>query len=144
MLRIETIAGKIPFIPTKQHIGDCGWDVYSLEHKILQPGETYKFMLGFKILGERGKYYRTEDRSSMALKGLKVIGPVIDNGYRGEVSIILHNMLNIGEFEIKKGDKIAQILVELVEDDNVLETNGELQTITLTDRNTSGYGSTGK
>lgn len=144
MLKIESIEGKYFINPTKSYIGDAGWDVLSLERKVLQPGEIYKFLLGFRIIGEPGKYYRTEDRSSMALKGLKVVGPVIDNGYRGEVSIILANTLSLGEIEINYGDKIGQILIHNVEDDSTLIINKKLQYSELKNREDHGYGSSGK
>lgn len=149
MLFVETIDGTIGGIkfPSKAHEGDAGWDVYSRENKILQPGEHHKFNLGFKILGQKGKVYITQARSSFAINhGINVIGNVIDNGYRGEVSVILQNSNSIGEFEIKENDKIAQILVVPVEDDGVLFVDGVIQDefVNLPSREEKGYGSSGK
>lgn len=143
MLRIESIREGF-YLPTKAYKGDAGFDVKSMENKIMQPGEVYKFKLGFRILGEPGKVYITEDRSSLASKGFIVVGRIIDNGYRGEVSVILNNTLGCGEIEIKVGDKIAQILVHNVDDDNLLIADDEpIQTL-LTERENHGTGSSGK
>jgi len=127
--------------PSKAHSGDAGWDVYSLEDKLLHPNSLYRFKLGFAIIGIPGKVYQVEGKSGLAEKGLTTIGNVIDNQYRGEVSALLINLSNTDKF-IEKGDKIAQILVKNVEDDNILiiDTNP----LTLTDRGEKAYGSSGK
>ena len=145
MLIIRTVKSTPPgFIhPIKSYEGDAGWDVRSIEDKILQPGEHYKFKLGFKIIGQPGKVYLTQARSSYAINyGINVIGNVIDNGYRGEVSVILQNSNAIGKFEVKRGDKIAQILIQNVDDDNTLIINGNLIITELSKREEKGYGST--
>lgn len=148
MLKIKKIEGKIYHKPAKSYQGDAGWDVRSCERKVLQPGETHRFLLGFSIIGEPGRVYMTEDRSSMALKGLHVVGRVIDNGYAGEVSIILYNANGAGEIEIKDGDKIAQILVMPVSDDSLL-IDGEKSLLdqyaaqSLPSREDKGTGSSG-
>lgn len=144
MLRIELIK-KDFYVPTKSYIGDAGWDVMSMEDKVLQPGEHYQFKLGFRILGQPGKVYITHGRSSLAIKhGIDVIGDVIDNGYRGEVSVILQNRYGVGETEIKKGDRIAQILIQDVDDDSRLMIDGRDYTRELGFRKDNAYGSSGK
>lgn len=140
MLNVEPVEGVTDLLlPTKKNEGDAGWDVFSREIKTMRPGETYQFKLGFKVIGEPGKVYLVQDRSSLALRGLSVSGNVIDNGYRGEVSVIMTNNSQHEEWFIK-GDKIAQILVLPVDDDGII--NGKK--IELTNRGDQGYGSTGK
>jgi dUTP pyrophosphatase len=80
-------------------------------------------------------------RSGLALKkGVTVLNTpgTIDSGYRGEVGVIL---INLGEedFEIKKGDKIAQIVIAPVTVAEIVETD----VIDDTDRGEGGFGSTG-
>ncbi len=142
MLKIKTIEGKKPFLPTKSYLGDAGWDVRSLEEITLLKGQIHQFKLGFAIEGEIGKVYITEDRSSLALKGLIVSGKVIDNGYRGEVSVILTNIANAC-YKINIGDKIAQILIYNINDSNVLEVDGLLTASDLPIRESKAYGSSG-
>jgi dUTP pyrophosphatase len=145
MLRLETIEGKEPELPTKSYKGDAGWDFRSMEHKILQPGECYRFMLGFRIIGERGKVYITHARSSLAINhGLDVIGDIIDNGYRGEISIVLQNTYGFGEVEINKGDKIGQILIQDVDDTAKLIVDSVVIDNELPERLDQGTGSSGE
>lgn len=144
MLRIEKIEGKAYYKPTKSYKGDAGWDVRTTERKVLQPGEVHRFMLGFRIIGESGKVYLVEDRSSLALRGLIVTGRVIDRGYMGEVSVIMHNTNSVGEEFFMEGDKIAQILVIPVDEDNLLIDQGDEFAPELPYRDDKGTGSSGK
>jgi dUTP pyrophosphatase len=142
MLNIKTLK-KIK-LPSKSYAGDAGWDVYSQESYLLAPSEAHKFALGFYIIGEVNKVYITHGRSSLAINhGIDVIGDVIDNGYRGEVSVVLQNN-SLNHFKIAKGDKIAQILVQYVLDDNILIADGKTHLIPTKVRGIKGYGSTGK
>jgi dUTP pyrophosphatase len=82
----------------------------------------------------------------MGAKGIKVMGGVIDNKYRGEIIVVL---ANVGgeqsyydkrdEIVIRPGDKIAQLLILPLLDINIEETN-ELGT---TERDSKGFGSSG-
>ncbi len=144
MLVIETIKDRACVAPTKSYKGDAGWDVYSTESYVLQPGETRRFLLGFRIIGQPGQVYITEDRSSLAMRGLQVVGRVIDNGYRGEVSMILHNSNGAGEILINKGDKIGQILIFETDDGETLWMDGrQVESKPLGFREDKGTGSSG-
>lgn len=90
-------------------------------------------------LGTETKYgLLVKDRSSLAIKGLRISGGVIDAGYRGELKIIL-NLSGLSYYDLWPGDKIAQLIptpifadaVEIVKD---LEES---------DRGEGGFGSTG-
>ncbi|MEK7144060.1 MAG: dUTP diphosphatase, partial [Patescibacteria group bacterium] len=79
------------------------------------------------------------DKSGLALNnGIKTMAGVIDSGYRGEIKIVLIN-LGDEDFEIKKGQKIAQMLVQKVERPEI-ELVDELN---ATERGGNGFGSTG-
>ena len=127
--------------PTKSHSGDFGYDLYALEDvwigsgdsKIISTGVAFQFPIGWGGL--------LRDRSSVAVNtSLKVTAGVIDNGYIGEVGVV---MLNYGELscKIESGQKIAQMILlpipnfELVEVDEIISNDN---------RGDSGYGSTGK
>ncbi len=112
-------------LPTRSHPFDAGWDCYAQSD-----GEGLKG-LGFSIDIPNGYVGLILPRSSMNLKGAYSAIGVIDSGYEGEVKAIIKNA------EIKKGDKICQLLIiptpipELVIDlDN--------------SRGTKGFGSTGR
>ena len=80
-------------------------------------------------------------RSGLALKsGITVLNTpgTIDSGYRGEVGVILFNTTDV-DFEVKKGDKIAQIVIAPVTQPVIEETD----IIDETDRGEGGFGSTG-
>jgi len=74
----------------------------------------------------------------MAAKGLKTMGGVIDSGYRGEIKIVVHN-LSDQSFTFEAGTKVAQMLIQPVEQKKLLEVE-ELED---TSRGEGGFGSTG-
>ena len=123
-IKIKPI-NKNSILPTHSHPFDAGWDCYAQSD-----GEGLKG-LGFSIEIPNGYVGLILPRSSMNLKGAYSAIGVIDSGYEGEVKAIIKNA------EIKKGDKICQLLIiptpipELVIDlDN--------------SRGTKGFGSTGR
>jgi len=124
--------------PSKAHEGDSGWDVYSREDIEIMPHGRHSFALGFAILGERGKMYLVQAKSGLALRGITTIGNVIDNQYRGEVHALILNSA-FASCYIKKGDKIAQIVIVNDDDDSILEF-GKIEE---TSRGDGGFGSTG-
>lgn len=139
MLKIKKLYYNT-ILPTKAHKGDAGWDLYSLEEMMISPGGRHKFKLGFAIIGERGKAYIVQGRSGLANNfGITTIGNVIDNQYRGEISAILLNTSN-KKIHVKPGDKIAQLVIVNIDDDNILETVDEIEN---TDRGDKGFGSSG-
>ncbi|PIY96913.1 MAG: dUTP diphosphatase [Candidatus Kerfeldbacteria bacterium CG_4_10_14_0_8_um_filter_42_10] len=127
-------------IPSYAHPGDAGLDLYSREDKVLNPGERHLFKMGFSLELPKGYVAFIWDRSGLAAKnGITNLGGVIEHTYRGEYGVIL---LNIGkeEFAVKKGDRIAQLLIQKIE-------TVELKEVTeLSDsaRGVGGFGSTGK
>ena len=126
--------------PTKGHVGDAGWDVYTPVDFTLWNGESIKVNLNLIIIGEPGKVYKVEGKSGLASKhAITTIGNIIDNGYRGEIHVIMHN-LGMSPVVFKRGEKIAQILVQPVEDDDNLEIVDEVDE---TSRGDNGFGSTG-
>lgn len=129
-------------LPSYAHSGDAGMDVFSYETYILKPGERRLFKTGLKVEISEGYEMQIRPRSGLALNhGVTVLNTpgTIDAGYRGEVGIIL---INHGEkvYSIKKGDKIAQIVIGSVER-AVLE---EVEKLKESPRGESGFGSTGK
>lgn len=127
-------------LPKYAHDGDAGFDVYSIEDYTLQPGERHTFKLGFAAEFDPGYVCLVWDRSGLAAKqGVTNLAGVIDAGYRGEYGIVVLNT-SAQPVEIKKGDRIAQMLIQPVQQ-VAIEAVDELSD---TSRQSGGFGSTGK
>lgn len=98
--------------PSQATAGDAGYDLFSTEDYILQPGERKLFKTNISAAIPFGYYGRIAPRSWLAYKhGIDILAGVIDTGYRGDIGIILINFW-LEEFPIKEGDKIAQFIIE--------------------------------
>lgn len=127
-------------LPTKGHPGDAGIDFYSVVDVVFPPKEARDVFSGVAIEIPEGFVGLVWDKSSVAFKkGLKTMGGVIDAGYRGEMLFHLFNTTD-EEVEIKKGEKIAQLIVQKFENCDIVESEELSDTV----RNTQGFGSTGK
>ena len=88
----------------------------------------------------QGTYARIAPRSGLAHKHFIDVGAgVIDEDYRGSVGVILFNFGDQA-FEVQQGDRIAQLILERIEADAVVE---EVQELDDTVRGEGGFGSTG-
>lgn len=130
-------------IPTKANPGDAGFDLYfqnipDLTALYIRPHSTVKIDTGISIELPPCTYGLIADRSSMGSKGIKVMGGVIDNGYRGNIIVCLCN-LTPNDITVSPGNKIAQLLILPLIDTTIEETN-ELET---TERDSKGFGSSG-
>lgn len=126
-------------VPCYGHPGDAGLDIFSAEDIILTAGERKRIGTGIKMELPKGYAGLIWDKSGMAFNdGIKTMGGVIDSGYRGEILIVLVN-LGKNSYEIKKGQKIAQLLIQKIEEVKIKITDivGE------TSRGEGGFGSTG-
>ena len=126
-------------LPTRGSLGAVGYDLYSTDEVEIQPGKRLLVGTGISIHTPWGVYGRVAPRSGLAVKhGIQVGAGVIDPDYTGEVKVLLFNH---GEdvFNISKGDRIAQLVLERCETPGVLQVD----IIGETDRGDSGFGSTG-
>lgn len=125
-------------LPTKSYRGDLGYDLYAAERYIINPAEQTPVGTGISVEFPDGWGGIIKDRSSMAMKMIYTSAGVIDNGYRGEIKVLLRN--NSKEsFMIEPGDKIAQLIpIKLIEW-KIIEAD-----IRGSDRNDNGFGSSGK
>lgn len=125
-------------IPSYAHEGDAGMDIYSCEDFILLPHERHLFSTGISIELPEGYVALIWDKSGVANKGIKSMGGVIEYTYRGEYKIILYNTSK-EPYEVKKSQKIAQILIQPIMNANVQEVNE----LSETKRGDGAFGSTG-
>ncbi len=126
-------------LPNYAHPGDVGLDLYSLEDYTLQPGEVHIFFVGFALEFDAGYAAIVKDKSSVGGKGVVTVGGVYDAGYRGEYNVGLLNGTK-EPFEVKKGQKIAQLVIFPV----ALATLEEVTELSDSSRGTGSFGSTGK
>ena len=126
--------------PAYAHPGDAGLDLFSIEDVVIKPGERYAVATGLALELEPGFVSLIWDRSGVALKnGMKTMGGVIEHTYRGEYKIIMFNTSH-EDYQIKKGDRIAQLLVQPVITAEVVEVDN----LSETARGEGAFGSTGK
>ena len=113
-------------------------DLFSNENLIIEPKARGMVKTGFAMEFEPGYVALIWDKSGLALKrGIKTMAGVIEHTYRGEVGVVLYNT---GEepFEIKKGDKIAQMLFQ-----PIISAETEIvEELSDTIRGEGGFGST--
>jgi len=122
---------------------DCaaGYDLFSLYNYTLYPHQRLLVQTGIAMEIPDGYYGRIAPRSGWALKyGIDTLAGVIDSDYRGEVGVILYNTDKAIPFNIKMGDRIAQIVFEKYYTFDI-EISDE---ISKTARGDGGFGSTGK
>ncbi len=129
-------------LPTYAHPSDAGMDVRSVQELIIPAGQRALVPTGLVAIIPPNYEIQVRPRSGLALKqGVTVLNTpgTIDSGYRGEIGVIL---MNLGEqaFEVKVGDKIAQLVFAPV----TQPTIEEVFEIDETDRGAGGFGSTGK
>lgn len=127
-------------IPSYAHPGDAGMDLYSCEDAIIKSGERGLIGTGLSIELPEGYVSLIWDKSGLAAnKGIKTMAGVIEYTYRGEYKIALFNTSK-EDWIIKKGDKIAQILIQPIATAEVIEVDELSETI----RGHGAFGSTGK
>jgi dUTP pyrophosphatase len=164
MLKVKLLHPQAQ-VPTVAHAGsDLGFDLYSVEDVVLEPGVPTKIPTGIAIEGPPGWGFVLGDRSSMAAKGVTYAGGRIDAGYRGEILVCLVNV-NQPSYSIRmirdanglvtevfldctdvrvtihKGDKIAQM------SPFEARTNLEIavvEELAVSDRGAKGFGSSGR
>lgn len=125
-------------LPVRQNEGDAGYDLYSYENKVIQPGKWELVDTGISFTVPQGTYGRIAPRSGLSCKGLMVNAGVIDRGYTGPVKVLLIN-LNEEDFMICKGDRIAQVILESIQTPEIILVN-DLET---SQRGSGGFGSSG-
>ena len=125
--------------PTKGHIDDAGWDLYSSETVSIPAGATVLVSTGVAMAIPKSYVGLIWDRSSMGVKGVHRHAGVIDSGYRGEVKVCLHNTTK-ETYHVERGDRIAQLLIQEVP----VFRQHVVDELDTTSRGDGGFGSSGK
>lgn len=128
-------------LPEYAHPGDAGMDLFSVEEKIINPGEAQLIRTGIKIELPKNTEAQIRPRSGLALKNsITVLNTpgTIDEGYRGEIGVILINH-GKNKFFVEKNMKIAQMVIKPTF--NVIIE--KVTTLSSSERDEGGFGSTG-
>ena len=125
-------------IPVYGHPGDAGLDLHSVVDRELRPGEVFAVPTGIQVAIPAGHVGLIWDKSGISLQGVHRLAGVVDSGYRGEVQVVMIN-LGAAPFAVKRGMKIAQMLIQPVVSVNVVEA----ASLDDTSRGEGGFGSTG-
>jgi dUTP pyrophosphatase len=139
-LKVKRLAADA-IVPDYARAGDAGLDLYALKAVVLAPGAAALVATGIAIELPPGTEAQVRPRSGLALKhSVTVLNApgTIDEGYRGEVGVILINH-GTQPFDVRPGMKIAQLVVSprITVDVVATETLGD------TARGAGGFGSTG-
>ena len=128
-------------VPAFAHPGDAGMDLFACEGMSIGPGETQLVKTGIAIQLPTHTEAQVRPRSGLALKNQVTVlntPGTIDEGYRGEVGVILINH-GPAPFVVEPGMKVAQMVIK-----PVLEvTVEEVDELSDTARGEGGFGSTG-
>ena len=141
-VKIKLENGCENFCPKKAHPDDAGYDLYSRIDAVLEPLSGMAIPVGFAMELPTGYEAQIRPRSGLAAKHHITVtnSPgTVDANYRGEIKAILYN-LGREPFIIQRGDRIAQMVICKLPEIELVEATE----LSQTDRNTNGFGSTGK
>ena len=140
-LQLKKLDASLP-TPRYVHEGDAGLDIYAAEDVTLQPGQRAMVPTGIAIAIPRGYAGFVQPRSGLAAKqGLTIVNTpgLIDSGYRGEVKVIALNTDTASTVQLKRGERIAQLVIQAVP----VVTLEEVEELDSTERGAGGFGSSG-
>jgi dUTP pyrophosphatase len=138
---IKRLDPDIP-LPSYAKAGDAGADLATRIDFTIKPGERMLVPTGISIALPDGYVALVHPRSGLAVKhGISIVNTpgTVDAGYRGELQVILINLDQNQSISFKKGDRIAQLVIQQVERAKFTEVSE----LPGSDRSTGGFGSTG-
>jgi dUTP pyrophosphatase len=141
-IAITRLDDNLP-LPSYARAGDAGLDLVASEDVTLAPGERAAIPTGIALAIPPGYAGFVHARSGRALReGLALVNApgVVDSGYRGEVKVLAVNLDPGTDIHVKRGDKVAQLVVQRVE---TVELE-EVASLPPSERGAGGLGSTGR
>lgn len=131
-------------VPARAHEHDAGYDLHAAEDAVLEPGGgRCAVATGVAVAIPPGYAGFVQPRSGLALRhGVTCLNTpgLIDAGYRDEIKVILVNLDPTEKYEVHRGDRIAQLVIQRVEDVEWREVDELPDSV----RGTGGFGSTGR
>jgi dUTP pyrophosphatase len=142
-IEIQRLDPGLP-LPTAQHLDDAGYDLHARHGVRLDPGGGRALVpTGVAVAIPRGHAGFVLPRSGLALRrGITCLNTpgLIDPRYRGELKVVLVNTDPLEAYQVHRGDRIAQLVVQRVE---AVEW-AEVDALDDTERSGEGFGSTGR
>ncbi|GAA4219205.1 dUTP pyrophosphatase [Streptosporangium album] len=139
---IHRLDAELP-LPSYAHPGDAGADLYAAEDVELLPGERVMVGTGVAIALPDGYAAFVHPRSGLAAKhGVTIVNApgTVDAGYRGEIRVTLLNTDTKDALRLRRGDRIAQLVIQRVE----RAAFYEVDRLPGSARGAGGFGSTGR
>jgi dUTP pyrophosphatase len=141
-VQIQRLDPDLP-LPVPAHLGDAGLDLYAREDAII-PARGGRLLMptGVAVAIPHGYMGLAVPRSGLALKhGITLVNTpgIIDSGYRGELKVVMINTDPEHDYEVKRGDRVAQLIISRY--DNVTWT--EVNELSGFDRG-GGFGHSGR
>lgn len=139
-LKIQ-LRSKDATVPTKGSATAAGYDIYASQPCVIPAMGQGLVSTDISFTVPVGTYGRIAPRSGLAVKhGIQTGAGVVDRDYTGEVKIVLFNHSK-KDFEVSKGDRVAQLILEKIIDDAEIVVVDSLEE---SERGEGGFGSTGK
>lgn len=141
-LRVRRLDPELP-LPSYAQPGDAGLDLYAAQDVELAPGERAVVGTGLAVALPPGTVGLVHPRSGLAARhGVSLVNApgTIDEGYRGEIKVILVNLDPREPVRFARGERVAQLVVQRVERVRIEESDS----LDDTDRGAGGFGSTGR
>ena len=138
---VQRLDAQLP-LPAYSHPGDAGADLVTAVDVELAPGERAVLPTGVAIALPPGYAAFVHPRSGLAARhGVSLVNSpgTIDSGYRGEIQVVLINTDRHESVTLRRGDRIAQLVIQAVE--TAIFT--EVSELPASIRATGGFGSTG-
>jgi dUTP pyrophosphatase len=139
MLNIKRTAATAS-MPNRAKPGDAGYDLAAAISEVVMPGQTVKINTGVALELPPDTFAFVTGRSSLNARGILCHMGTIDNGYRGEVQVVLTN-LGHSPLWVDQGDRIAQLVVLPLLGLATVDVGDGLLSETV--RGHHGFGSTG-
>jgi len=141
-VQIQRLDPDLP-LPVPAHLGDAGLDLYARENGVI-PARGGRLLMptGVAVAIPHGYMGLAVPRSGLALKhGITLVNTpgIIDSGYRGELKVVMINTDPEHDYEVKRGDRVAQLIISRY--DNVTWT--EVTELSGFDRG-GGFGHSGR
>ena len=141
-VQIQRLDPDLP-LPVPAHLGDAGLDLYAREDAVI-PARGGRLLMptGVAVAIPHGYMGLAVPRSGLALKhGITLVNTpgIIDSGYRGELKVVMINTDPEHDYEVKRGDRVAQLIISRY--DNVTWT--EVTELNGFDRG-GGFGHSGR
>lgn len=140
-VRLLRLDPELP-LPSYAHPGDAGADLHAASDVDLAPGERALVGTGIAVALPEGYAAFVHPRSGLAARhGLTIVNTpgTVDAGYRGEIKVLLLNTDPAAPISLRRGDRIAQLVIQRVERASFVE----VATLEESSRGAGGYGSTG-